>query len=176
MKIETALTAFCMTTVVIIVGLVMLTAVQLELTDSPIVGNYLGIPLQGKISRQSLPIAFASVDAEDPQCYAKATKECQRQNAGENFVICTDRAAVDCGLARTALSGCVLPAGYELKYLSKRECHYGVVDECKMRCSAGMQEHCVDASKSRCELIGGRFQQQRLQERHTLYPRASLNE
>ena len=173
-RTETALTAFCMTTVLLIVGLVALTATQLQLTQ-PITGNYLGIPLLGQTSRSSLPLGLVEVDANDPFCYQNGVKECQRNNAGQNFVLCTDRVAIDCGLPHSRLAMCFLPAGFELKYLSKRECGYGVIDECKIRCAVGMVENCVDSSKSRCELIGGAFQRHRLQERHTQYPSRQLS-
>jgi len=170
MKTETALTAFCLTTVALIVGLVALTARQLEPT---VTGNYLGIPRYGQISREPVPLGFAEVDPDDPFCYQNGVKSCQRFNAGENFVLCTDRVAIDCGLPHAQLARCFLPAGYELKYLSKRECHYGVIDECKVRCSIGLVEDCVDISKSRCELIGGAFQNIYQQTRKTGYPQAS---
>jgi len=176
MRTETALSAFCMTTVLLIVGLVMLTAIQLQLTDPVITGNYyIGIPLKGQVTRNSLPLTLADVDKGSPHCYQDGVKECQRTNAGQNFILCTDRVAVDCGSSQARLAGCFLTAGYELKYLSKRECHYGVIDECKLRCAEGMVEYCVKASKSRCELIGGAFQSQRLQERHTQYPSRQLS-
>lgn len=168
MKTETALTAFCMTTVAIIVGLVMLTALQLGLADSPITSNfYVGLPEQGGTSRASIPPSFVDVEKGNPMCYQEGVKQCRRMNAGQNFIRCSDRVAVDCGYPLPQLRGCGLTAGFELKYLSKRECHYGVIDECKLRCSPEMVEDCVDRSKSRCELIGGKFQAQRLKERHT---------
>jgi hypothetical protein len=167
MNTENALVAFCMTTLFLIVGLVMLTAVQLDLTSPPIVGSYLGIPTMGQVSRENLLLGIPEVDAKDPFCYQTGVKDCQRMNAGQNFVICTDRVAIECGLPYTRLARCFLPAGFELKYMSKRECQYGVVDECRVRCAVGMQEDCVESSKGRCELIGGAFRNIREQTRRT---------
>jgi hypothetical protein len=171
MKTETALTAFCITTVMLIVGLVLLTAHDLQLIDTPITGEaYLGIPRMGQVSREPLPLTLIEVDPRDPDCYQKGVKECGRLNAGKNFVLCTDRVGLDCGAPHALLAQCFLPAGFELKYLTKRECYYGVIDECKVRCAAGMVNSCVELSKSRCELIGGKFQDIREQTRKTAYP------
>lgn len=175
MKTETALTVFCMTTVMLIVGLVLLTAHDLDILDPVIVGNaYLGIPRMGQVSRGPLPLTLVEIDPRDPDCHQKGVKECGRLNAGQNFVLCTDRVALDCGAPHALLAQCFLPAGYELKYLTKRECSYGVIDECKVRCAAGMVQSCVELSKSRCELIGGRFQGAREQTRKTAYPAGLL--
>ncbi len=174
MKIETALTAFCMTTVLIIVGLVMLTATQLKLTNPVIVGSYLGIPTQGQIFRENIEITFVDVDPDEPFCYQNGVKACKRANAGLNFIQCADRVALDCGLPHVELVQCILPPGFELKYMEKRECRYGVIDECKARCSVGQQQDCVERSKSRCENIGGRFTYIREQTRLRAYPQAQL--
>jgi hypothetical protein len=176
MKLETALTAFCMTTVLLIVGLVVLTASQQRLLDPSIVGNYyFGIPLQGRVSREQVPLVLVDVDPNDPLCYQHGVGDCKRANAGENFVLCTDRVALDCGMPHARLALCVLTAGFELKYVSKRECQYGVIDECKARCAAGLVEECVERSKGRCELIGGRFQELREEERRAAYPSRQLS-
>ncbi len=162
MKTETALTAFCMTTVALIVGLVMLTAVQLGISDTAITGNlYVGLPEYGGVSRDSIPVGFADVEKGSPLCYQEGVSQCRRMNSGQNFIRCSDRVAVDCGYPLPQLRGCGLTAGFELKYLTKRECSYGVIDECKIRCSADMVEDCVDSSKNRCGRIGGRFQAER---------------
>ncbi len=171
MKTETALTAFCMTTVMLIVGLVLITGFDQK---PQIVGQYIGIPTYGQISREPLPLTIVDVDENSPVCYQDAVKACQRNNAGQNFVICTNRAAIDCRLTNSRLVSCILPAGFELKYLSKRECTYGVIDDCKIRCSVGLQNDCVDRSKSRCELIGGAFRNIYESTRKTAYPVSQL--
>ncbi len=168
MKTETALTAFCMTTILLIVGLVTLTAVQLKITDPVIVGQTIGLPALAT-HIEPTNVVLVPVDPADPLCYQKGVKECQRSNTGPNFVHCTDHVAVECGLQYTKLTRCFLPAGFELKYLSKRECDYGVIDECQARCPVGAQKECVEASKGRCALIGGRFQGIYQQEKYTAY-------
>lgn len=101
MQAETALTAFCATTVLIIVGLVTLTATELRIADSPLLaGEAIAPPLQ--------------------------------------------------------LGGCILPLGFELKYMSKRECEYGTINDCSNYCMAGGRDGCVTLSKSRCALIGSK--------------------
>ena len=171
MKTETALTAFCMTTVMLIVGLVLLTANDLQLTSAPLTGEYaIGLPTQGKVSREAVQVNFVKVDPKDPFCYQNGVKECRRRNAGQNFVLCSDRVAQDCGRSFAQLTQCFLPAGFELKYLTKRECDYGIIDECKVRCSAGTLKGCVDVSRGRCSLIGGRFQPVYQQTKYTAYP------
>jgi hypothetical protein len=115
---------------------------------------------------------MVDVDHSDPFCYQNGVKACQRLNAGENFVLCADQVALDCGMPHAQLARCFLPAGFELKYLSKRECGYGAIDECKVRCAIGMVDDCVEISKSRCELIGGAFQNVYLKTRKTAYPSA----
>ena len=167
METETALTAFCMATVLIIVGLVALTATQLNLADSPLVGNYIGVPEHAHYEGE--PVIFAEVDPKDLQCYDKGVSQCQQKNHGNNFVLCADRVALDCGLPTARFARCFLPAGFELKYLSRRECNYGVIDDCKVRCPPGLQQDCVQSSKSRCDLIGGAFQAQHQEERYTVY-------
>lgn len=173
MRLETALTAFCMTTVFLIVGLVVLTS--FDLRDASATGQaVLGIPRYGQVSRSPVPLTLVTVNPTSPSCYADGVKACQRANAGQNFVLCTDRVAVDCGLPHAQLARCFLPAGYELKYLTKRECEYGVIDECKIRCSVGLVKDCVEMSKSRCELVGGRFTGLREQQRKRLYTSGQL--
>lgn len=155
MKTETALTAFSMTTLLLIVTLVVMTSFEMQ--NAGITGNYyIGIPLQGQISRQSLPLEIPQVSIRDPFCYQNGVKDCQRLNAGQNFVFCADQVATKCGYKQFAQ--CFLTAGFELKYKAKRECDYGVMDECTARCSAGTVGECVEISKSRCALIGAYFQ------------------
>ena len=101
MKAETALTLFCATTVMLIVGLVTLTASELRIVDSPLLtGNAIGPPVY--------------------------------------------------------LGGCILPWGFELKYLSQKECEYGVINDCSNYCMAGGRDSCVMISKARCSLIGSK--------------------
>ncbi len=157
-----------MTTVLLIVGLVAMTATQLKLTDSPLIGNYLGVPMQWA-HQEPEDVMLVKVDASDPLCYQKGVGECQRANTGPNFVHCTDHIAVECGLQYTKLTRCFLPAGFELKYLKKRDCDYGVIDECTARCPVAAQKECVESSKGRCALIGGRFQGTYQSEKYTGY-------
>lgn len=171
MNTETALTAFCLTTVLLIVGLVVLTASQLNLASPEIVGNYLGIPTLGRISRESVPLTIPEVNARDPLCYQNGLQGCKRANAGQNFGACAQQVALECGLTYTQAAGCVLPDGFELKYLSKRECDYGVIDECNALCAIGFQKECVQSSKGRCALIGGKFQGVYLQTKYAALER-----
>lgn len=168
MKTETALTAFCMTTVALIVGLVMLTAVQLKITDPVIVGQYIGLSALA-MHIEPTNVVLVQVDPADSSCYQKGVKECQRSNTRQNFVHCIDHVAVECGMQYTKLTRCFLAAGFELNYLSKRECAQDVIDECQVRCPVGAQKECVESSKGRCALIGGRFQGVYQQEKYTAY-------
>ena len=168
MKTETALTAFSMTTLLLIVGMVMLTAMQLGITDGPITGNYVGIPQFGKVSRQTVPLQLAHVSPGSASCYEDGITYCRRNNAGQNFVVCADRVAIDCN--RALLTQCFLPSGYELKYRSQKECHYGVIDECKTRCSMAAMQECVERSKGRCGLIGSNLNTQYEARKYTAYP------
>lgn len=158
MRPETALTAFCMTTVMLIVGLVILTSFQLNAVPSISGNSYIGIPFKGQLPQKNVPINWVAVDASSPTCYQEGIDACRRSNAGINFARCTDQAASDCGLPYAQATGCFLPAGFELKYRTKRECHYGVIDECNIRCAPKSVRNCVARAKSRCELIGGHFQ------------------
>jgi hypothetical protein len=175
MKTDTALTFFCMATIIVIVGLVMFTTVQLGIGDGVLTGNYyLGVPLKGQVSRESIEVNYVQVDPHSPSCYADGAKECQRKNAGENFIFCTDQVALECGMPHATLAGCFLPAGFELKYHTSRECSYGAIDECRARCAIGLVDSCVKYSKGRCELIGGVFYEHRQQQRRRAYTSQQL--
>jgi hypothetical protein len=158
MKTETALTVFCMTTVLVLVGLVMLTAEQTG--GVSIVGNLIGIrslavPRIGE--RDSTPVQLPAVKPTDPRCYENAVKDCLRLNMGQNFLLCLERVAADCGKAYVRTTHCLLPAGFELKYRGSRECSYGVPDECRARCPPIQVDDCIRLSRSRCKIIGGKF-------------------
>ncbi len=158
MRVDTALTAFSATTLLIIVALVINTATELQITRFQSTGNfYAGDPKYGVVERESLPLTMVENDPESPSCYADGINECRRMNAGENFVQCSQQVAIDCSKTDWMRAGCYLPPGFELKYSNNRNCVYGVVDECKIRCSLGLQEICNRLSTPRCGLIGGKF-------------------
>lgn len=167
MRIETALTAFSITTLGIIIGLVVLTVNDLRVGGQVSGNYYLGIPTQGQVLREKLPLTIVDADPSSKTCYWDGIEECSKSNAGVNFVKCANSVAMQCGLP--ALATCVLPAGFELKYTSKRECLYGAMDECEQRCSVGNVYDCVRLSQPRCSLIGGHFQNEYLQEKFTSY-------
>jgi hypothetical protein len=170
MRVDTALTAFSMTTLMIIVVLVVMTATDLGITNPVTVGNYYAnIPQIGGVSRSTIPLTMVKVNNSDPQCYQKGVSECKRMNSGENFVTCQGKVLADCGQNMPLLTSCYLPAGFELKYSTSQECSYGVMDECKARCSEGMRDICNKLSSQRCGLIGGRFQSASLQTRYVGY-------
>lgn len=168
MKVETALTAFSMTTLLIIVGLVAMTAGELGIANPVLVGNYVRASANN-VDRSAMQLTIVKVNAESSQCYQNAVADCQRMNSGDNFLLCTNQAAMDCGGATPLMSNCFLPQGFEMKYNSKRECSYGVMDECKAMCSVGMQNDCVRLSQSRCSLIGGKFQGDYAQDKYRTY-------
>ncbi|MEM4239995.1 MAG: hypothetical protein QXM31_00825 [Candidatus Woesearchaeota archaeon] len=169
MRVDTALTAFSITTLTLIVGLVILTASSTGMAGI-ISGNYyLGIPSQGQVLRDKLPLTMVTADASSKSCYWDGVTECARMNAGENFVKCANSVALQCGARFSLLATCTLPPGFELKYNSDRECRYAAVDECKARCADAAAYSCVRISQSRCQLIGGKFQNEYLQSKYTSY-------
>ncbi len=164
MRLDTALTALSMTSLFLIVGLIFLTANEMGIT-----GNfYAGIPTTGEVSRDKVPLSMVSANPAYGLCYQEGIEKCKRLNAGENFIKCANGVALQCGTPQTLLSKCYLPAGFELKYTSNRECEYAVVDECSARCPS-TADTCVMLSKGRCGLIGGRFQSQYLQSKYVSY-------
>ncbi|MEM2916366.1 MAG: hypothetical protein QXT19_03365 [Candidatus Woesearchaeota archaeon] len=79
--------------------------------------------------RKALPYTIPDVDPNDPACFVNAINACARLNAGENYISCVDRVAVECGAPETKGMTCYLPAGFELKYKSSKECEYNVAVE-----------------------------------------------
>lgn len=170
MQLDTALTAFSMTTLLIIVGLVVWTATDLGITQPVFIGNYYAsIPEIGQVSREDMPLNMVEVEPKSPVCYQTGLNECRRLNAGENFITCLQKVTIDCSQTLPLLASCYLPAGFELKYNNNRDCVYGVMDECRARCAAGMQEVCNRMSSPRCSLIGGRFSSNYQQGKYTGY-------
>jgi hypothetical protein len=120
--------------------------------------------------REVLPYTIPDVDPDDPACYVNAINECARLNAGENYISCVDRVALDCGAPEAQMKTCYLPPGFELKYKSSKECEYNVAVECSMRCPVALLKECGRLSKGRCNLIGGKFQSVYEQTKYTNYP------
>ncbi len=171
MRAETALMAFSVFAMLLISGLVALTGVRLGIGNAGSVGKYyIGIPQHGQALREVLPYRIPDVDPNDPACYVNAINACARLNAGENYVSCVDRVAVECGAPETQGMTCYLPAGFELKYRTSKECEYNVAVECSMKCPEALLKECSRLSKGRCGLIGGKFQSIYEQTRYTKYP------
>ncbi len=171
MKVQTALMAFSVTTLLLISGLIALTGIQLGLGRTSSVGNYyIGIPTQGQALREVLPYTIPDVDPADPACYVNAINGCARLNAGENYISCVDRVAIDCGAPEANMMTCYLQPGFELKYRTSKECAYNVAVECNMRCPVALLKECSRLSKGRCNLIGGKFQSVYEQTKYTNYP------
>lgn len=156
MRADTALTILCGVSILVIVGMVMLTAFNVGLSGavSKLTGKYIPVGYGRPVERGEF--VRARVSPDDPFCFQNAVAECKRLNSGPNFVQCTDQASYDCGQG-PLLSTCVLPAGFEIKYVTKNECLRGVQNECSVRCAKNRVGDCVSISKGRCELIGGRF-------------------
>lgn len=168
MKVETALTAFSMTTLLLIVGLVAMTASELGITNPSLVGNFYRGGSEN-VAGSALQLTIVKVDPASSQCYQNGVVDCQRMNSGENFRMCVESVTKDCGGATPLVSNCFLPKGFEMKYNSNRECSYGVMNECKAMCSVGMQDDCVRMSKARCSIIGGKFQADYTQDKYRTY-------
>ncbi len=170
MRIQTALMAFSVTTLLLISGLIAMTGIELGIGRAGSVGNYyLGIPAQGQ-SREALPFTIPDVDPDDPACYVNAINECASLNAGENYISCVDRVAIDCGNTQARMMTCYLQPGFELKYRTSKECEYAVAAECSTRCPVALLKECSRLSKGRCSLIGGKFQSVYEQTKYTNYP------
>jgi hypothetical protein len=168
MRTDTALAAFCVTTLTIIVGLVAMTATQMGITNPAFTGNYyVSTPEIGQATREYTPMVPVEVDPTYSRCYSEGVAQCGRLNAGQNFISCAQKVTVDCGKTHPTSANCFLPPGFELKYRSSRDCVYGVVDECRIMCSSGLQEACNRYSNPRCKLIGGKFSSIYEQEKFT---------
>lgn len=165
MKTETALTAFCITTVALIVGLVVITSFNLPPTTTG--QAFIGIPVIYEGADKPSDVVQVKADASDPLCYQKGITLCQKENTGRTFVWCADDVAHQCGIPHKHQKECSLRAGFELKYQGSRQCRYGVIDECAARCPYAEKDQCVKISKGRCSLIGGRFQDERERNRYT---------
>lgn len=170
MQSETALTILCSTTIFIIVGMVMLTAMHIGIEGAAITdttGNYVAIGTSKSIARGTfIPV---EVSPRDPFCFQNAVAECKRVNSGVNFVKCTDKAMYACGKAPLT-AYCILPAGYELKYTTRDACLRQVLPECRVRCARDLINDCVSISKGRCRALGSRYTLRYQAERYARYP------
>ena len=109
--------------------------------------------------RQYPQSACAMVEASvaSPSCYRDGINLCRRLNSGKCFADCARNVHSVCidTVRRTA---CELPAGWELRFMSRQECLREAARECDRICLFGRTKaDCRRQAYTRCSYIGRIF-------------------